>query len=152
MLHVLCRIGPDAYAITSEAVERIVPFATLKQLPGAPQGIAGLLNLEGRTVPVVDLCLLLTGVPAPEMLGTRILLCPVEESPSGRIGLLVEGVFRTMDLEEADFQPAGAQAAPCLDGVKSFEGGFLQRIEVPRILPAGILASLGLPAEFAANA
>ncbi len=148
MLHVLCRIGRDAYAISSRAVERILPYADLKRLPGAERGLAGLLNFQGKSVPVVDLCLVLAGAPSREMMNTRILLCDFPESPSGRLGLLVEGVSQAVRLEEKDFQPTGAEADACLDGVTPAEKGLIQRIDVPRVLPPGLLASLGVPAEF----
>jgi len=150
MLHVLCRIGRDVYAISSEAVERILPYAALKHLPGAEHGLCGLLNFQGRSVPVVDLCRLLAGAPAREVLSTRILLCPLEGSPSGMLGLLVEGVSKAVQLEEKDFQPAGAEAAACLDGVVPSADGLIQKIEVPQILPPGLLASLGLAVEYSA--
>lgn len=150
MLHVLCRIGRDAYAISSGAVERILPFAALKQLPGGERGLTGLLNYQGQAVPVVDLCLLLSGRPAREVMNTRILLCPLPESPSGKLGLLVEGVTKTQHLEDADFSPGGAAGDACLGPVASDRAKLIQRIEVPRILPQGLLASLGLPEKFSA--
>jgi len=149
MLHVLCRVGGDAYAIPASAVERVIPCAALKGLPGATHGLAGLLNYQGSSVPVVDLSLALTGTPARELLSTRILLCPLEESPTGRLGLLVESVSRTVQLAESDFKPAGASGAEFLDGVAGSGAELLQRIEVPRILPDGLLVSLGLSSEWA---
>lgn len=148
MLHVLCRIGEDAYAISSEAVERILPFAALKALPGGERGLTGLLNYHGQAVPVVDLCLLLAGQPAREVMDTRILLCPLKESTSGRLGLLVEGVTKAQNLKAEEFAPAGAQGDECLGEVASRREGLIQRIEVPSILPAGLLPSLGLPEVF----
>ncbi len=150
MLHVLCRIGRDAYAISSGAVERILPFAALKALPGGERGLTGLLNYQGHAVPVVDLCLLLSGVPAREVMNTRILLCPLPESASGKLGLLVEGVTKTQRLTDSDFSPGGAEGDTCLGPVTSRAEGLVQRIEVPRILPKGLLSSLGLPEEFPA--
>jgi chemotaxis-related protein WspB len=150
MLYVLCRIGRDAYAISCGAVERVLPFAKLKALPGSERGLAGLLNYHGLAVPVVDLCLLLAGAPAREMLDTRILLCPVEGSASGRLGLLVEGVTETRRLEDADLADAGAEGDACLGRVAADGAGLIQRIEVPGILPPALLAGLGLPEEFPA--
>lgn len=148
MLHVLCRIGEDAYAIPCEAVERILPFAAVKALPGGERGLTGLLNYQGRAVPVVDLCLLLSGAPAREVMDTRILLCPLEESASGRLGLLVEGVTKTQDLKAEEFSEAGAEGDMCLGAVAPRREGLIQRIEVPAILPPGLLLSLGLSPVF----
>jgi len=50
----LCRIGPARFALPAEQVERVERMAALTPLPGAPPGIAGLLNLRGAVLPVVD--------------------------------------------------------------------------------------------------
>lgn len=146
MLHVLCRIGRDAYAIPGDLVERILPYAVLKELPGSSHGLTGILNYQGTPVPVVDLCLVLAGVPSRELLHTRILLCSFASSPSGRLGLLAEGVTETRQLDPADFTRAGADGAPCLGDVIPARESLLQRIELPQILPEGLLASLHLAA------
>ncbi len=147
MLYVLCRIGQDAYAISSDAVERVLPFATLKALPGGARGLTGLLNYQGTSVPVVDLCLLLGGTSAREISGTRLLLCPLEGLRNGRIALLVEHVSEVIRLTEADFKPSGATGDECVEKVASNSGRLIQRIEVPAILPAEILATLDLALE-----
>jgi chemotaxis-related protein WspB len=148
MLYVLCRIGRDAYAISSGAVERVLPFAAIKALPGGVRGLTGLLNYQGTSIPVVDLCLLLAGTPARELAGTRLLLCPVEGLRNGRIALLVEHVSDVVRLNEEDFRPAGAAGDECLGGVANRSGELIQRIEVPQILPAEVLSSLDLSLEF----
>lgn len=147
MLYVLCRIGQDAYAISSDAVERVLPFATLKALPGGARGLTGLLNYQGVSIPVVDLCLLLGGTPAREIAGTRLLLCPVEGLRNGRIALLVEGISEVVRLADADFKPSGAAGDECVEKVAARGGRLIQRIEVPAILPAEILATLDLSLE-----
>lgn len=150
MLYVLCRIGRDAYAISSEIVVRVLPFVALKALPGAPPGVAGLLNYRGVNVPVVDLPFVLTGEPAREVLSTRILLCSSQESSSRLIGVILEGVSSATRLAEEDFQRAGATGAGCLREVAQSPEGLVQRISIPEIFPPGVIASLGLEAEFAA--
>jgi chemotaxis-related protein WspB len=147
MLHVLCRIGRDDYAIAAESIERVLPYAALKAVPGAPAGIAGLLNYHGLAVPVVDLSAALIGTPAALVLTTRILLCPLEESASGRIGLIAENVSRTEQL--ATSLPAGVTGAACLNEICLADGSLVQKLAVPAILPEGLLASLNLSPRFA---
>jgi purine-binding chemotaxis protein CheW len=43
------------YGLRLDAVERVVPAAALIPLPGTPAIVLGLLDLEGRFVPVVDI-------------------------------------------------------------------------------------------------
>lgn len=144
MLYVLCRIGRDAYAIPSGLVVRVLPYVALKALPGAPVGLAGLLNFQGNSVPVVDLPLVLTGTAAREVLSTRILLCSSAETSSKLVGVILEEVSRTAKLDEKDFGSAGATGAACLREVNSSPEGLIQRIDIPGIFPPGVLASLDL--------
>jgi len=143
MLYVVCRIGDDAYAVPSGAVDKVLPFAALKPLPGAVRGLAGVLNYQGRSIPVTDLGLLFRGVPAPEVFGSRILLCRVPGLLSGRLGLLVGLVEGVSTIPEESFAPAGASADPALGAVSPSGGSFIQRIELPGVLPDTVLESLG---------
>ncbi|MCX6023651.1 MAG: chemotaxis protein CheW [Chloroflexi bacterium] len=54
LLLVIGRVGGRAVGLPSAAVERILRMAALTPLPDAPPGIAGLLNLHGALLPVVD--------------------------------------------------------------------------------------------------
>jgi chemotaxis signal transduction protein len=50
----LCRIGARRFALPADRVERVERMAALTSLPEAPPGIAGVLNLRGVTLPIVD--------------------------------------------------------------------------------------------------
>lgn len=143
MLYVVCRIGDDAYALPAGAVDKVLPFAALKPLPGAVRGLAGVLNYQGQSVPVVDLGLLFQGVPTPEAFGSRIILCQAPGLRSGRLGILVECVDGVSAVPEESFTPPGASADPCLGDVAPAAGSFIQRIELPSVLPDHVLESLG---------
>lgn len=142
MLYVVCRIGTSAYALPAEAVEKVLPFAALKPLPGAVRGLVGVLNFQGDPVPVVDLDLLFHGTPAPEVFGSRIVLCRTPELLSGRLGLLVGFIEGVSTIPEESFAPSGAVADPALGGVSPAGGSFIQRIELPGVLPDNVLAGL----------
>ncbi|MBC7685124.1 MAG: chemotaxis protein CheW, partial [Bdellovibrionales bacterium] len=51
-------IGPDRYALRLGAIVRVLPVLALKQVPLAPAFVAGLMDLQGEPVPVIDLSLL----------------------------------------------------------------------------------------------
>jgi purine-binding chemotaxis protein CheW len=52
---VVFRVGRFRYALPLPAVDRIVRAVEVTPLPGAPDVIAGVVNVEGRVVPVLDL-------------------------------------------------------------------------------------------------
>ena len=48
-------LDDQRYALRLDAVERVIPAVALTQLPGAPEIVLGLIDFEGRIVPVVDI-------------------------------------------------------------------------------------------------
>jgi chemotaxis signal transduction protein len=53
-LLVVGRIGGRPYAWPASSVERVLPMAAVTRVFGLPASIAGLLDLHGNTLPVVD--------------------------------------------------------------------------------------------------
>lgn len=43
------------YALSLSSVERVIPFVEVTPLPKAPEIVAGVINLQGRIVPVFNL-------------------------------------------------------------------------------------------------
>lgn len=127
-------IGPERYALPLAAVQRVLPAAHLKALPGTPPYVAGLLDLHGEPVPVIDVSRL-AGIPAEALrYDTRILL--VEVPAAGgmrRVGLLAEGVAGVSTLD-GPAMDAGVVAAPWLGRVASGGAGMLQLLEPERLL------------------
>lgn len=52
---VVFRVEGVRCAVPLDSVERVLPMIALSALPGAPEVVLGLLNLQGRPLPVVDL-------------------------------------------------------------------------------------------------
>lgn len=153
MLHLIVRLGKDAYAITTARVRQIVPFARLKSLPSGLDAVAGVLNFHGQAVPVLDLTLLLTDALSKEALGTRIVLAEVELPGSHfrLLGLLVEGAHSVARLDPASFQPTGLRpdGRPWLGPIVEHEHILVQRIEIASLLPKDVIDALLRDAESA---
>lgn len=62
----LVRCGERQFALPLANVERVFPMPFIAPLPGASDGLMGMLNLHGEVVPVVDPhpCL---GLPSPKV-------------------------------------------------------------------------------------
>ena len=48
-------VGDQTYGIPVTNVVRIIEMVTITYLPGAPDTIKGIINLQGNTVPIIDL-------------------------------------------------------------------------------------------------
>lgn len=87
------------YALRLDTVERAVPAAALTPLPGAPAIVLGLLDIEGRIVPVVDIRARFH-LPRREM---GIHDCIIIANTARRtLGILVDAPGEVIEVGEAD--------------------------------------------------
>lgn len=143
-------LGADRYGLPLRQVRRVLPLLELKGMPLAPDSVAGLMNLHGDPVPVIDLARLGGGSPARRHFDTRIVLVDYT-TPEGTLhalGLMAEGVQGVQEVQEQDLAPSGVQAAHFLGRVAGDAQGMVQLVEVEQLLPAELRARL-FPAEAA---
>ena len=163
MLFLLFQIGQDRYALEARHAVEVIPYLTLKKIPQAPRGVAGIFNYRGRPVPAVDLCELTFGRPARELLSTRIIVVkfpdpgghvgnadlPTSDSStaglprrsavaegSGWLGLIAEHATGMMRREPNQFVSAGVQVghAPYLGPVAMDDQGVIQLLHAEHLL------------------
>jgi len=87
------------YALRLETVERVVPAANLTPLPGAPAVVLGLLDFEGRIVPVVDIRARFR-LPVREM-GVEDFII-IAKTSRKTLGILVDAPGEVINVAEAD--------------------------------------------------
>lgn len=145
-------IGADRYGLPLAAITRVLPVLALKQVPLAPPCVAGLMDLHGQPVPVIDLSTLAGCPPRALWFDTRIVLASyrLDAAPHGGgerapIGLLAEHVAGIETVDPASLRAAGIEGAPFLGQVASSPAGLLQLIEVDQLLTAEVRALLFQP-------
>jgi chemotaxis-related protein WspB len=133
-------IGTDHYGLPLRAVARVLPVMAMKQIPGAPDFVAGLMDLHGMPVPVLDVSRL-AGVAVEQIwLDSRIVLIDyrVDDAGQRQLGLLVEHVVGIDDVAEATLHDPGIDGAPFLGQVAAS----LQIVEVNELLAPDVRALL----------
>ena len=138
MLFILFQIGRDRYALSASGIIEVLPLTNLKRVPGAPVGVAGVLNYHGAPVPVIDLNEMMLAKPAARRLSTRIILVkyPLEAQHPHPLGLIAEHATNMIRRSIQDFVETGVESenAPYLGRVANDTGGLIQWIEVERLL------------------
>ncbi len=86
---VLFGVGDLLCALPVSAVNEIVPATAAARIPGAPEGVEGLVNVRGRLLTVVDARRILGREPPSSAVEPSILLLQVNGRP---LGLLVDSV------------------------------------------------------------
>lgn len=141
-------IGGGRYGLRLRAVVRVLPVVALKQLPLAPAVVAGLMDLHGAPVPVIDLSRLAGIAPEQVWFDSRIILVdyPDGDGALHPLGLLAEHVTGIETLDPAQLADSGVDAAPFLGQVAP---GMLQLVELAQLLPPAVRALLFQPAAAA---
>lgn len=142
MQFLIFHLDKDSYAMATAGLTRVLPLMELKSLPQAPSFVAGLMNLHGQTVPVLDLCRLACGRPHTARFDTRILL--MEYSPRGvqahsaphLLGLIAEKVEGIVSFDPAQLRDAGVanEDAPYLGKVGTHGGRVVQIVNPEHLL------------------
>jgi len=102
-------IDREVFAVPVDAVLEILDMRPMFRIPEAPGYLAGLIDVRGRGVPVIDLRLKL-GLPAQaanEM--TRILVLEFSVGEQKLVlGLIADRVIEVITLDKREIQPAPA--------------------------------------------
>jgi chemotaxis-related protein WspB len=132
------QVGGQRYALSCRQVLEVVPMAHVRPLPTAPPHLVGVMVYRGASVPVIDLCILLTGTPAISRLSTRIIVASHEGQTLGLIG---EHVTEVVEIDEALLEDPGVELrrAPWLGRVFRDELGLTQLIDMKPLGNAGLL-------------
>lgn len=113
---------------------QVLPLMELQSVPGGPRYLRGLMNLHGRSIPVIDLAARLGyGGYTRCTLETPILLC---EHEGLQTGLIVDKVIGVETLEQDAWQqtPAFDNAGLLLNGTVKTLFGLSQVLCMERVI------------------
>lgn len=96
-------VSREACALPLEGVQEIIPMAWLSRSPSSPPILEGLLNLRGRSIPVVALSRLFRLPEEPLRLYTPLVVLRDGNHP---IALVVDAINQIVSVTEEAFVPA----------------------------------------------
>jgi len=140
-------IEREVFGVPVEAVLEILDMQPLFRVPEAPPYMLGLIDLRGRSVPVLDLRTKL-GLPAiAPTETTRILVLEVEVSGRALVlGLVADRVFEVMALAAGEIEPApdiGVRwRSDYIRGVAHTAAGFVVLFNLETLLTAADAAAI----------
>lgn len=147
MLVLLFHLCDKRYAVKCERVREVTPLVNFRELPRAPDCLAGLFYYRGLVVPVVDLASLIHGKTCQKRLSTRIIVVDY----AGRadfppiVGLMAEKVIEAQRKSDDSFAPTGVytEAVPFLARVLMEKSETIHLLDL-ELLPGslGFLATM----------
>jgi purine-binding chemotaxis protein CheW len=101
------KLGNEIFATDVAKVREVLDLTTITEIPRTPEFMAGVINLRGSVVPVVDLRLCFEMSKTTNTRNTCIVVVEVLlENESTIIGALTDSVEEVIDLEPNQIQPA----------------------------------------------
>jgi purine-binding chemotaxis protein CheW len=144
-------IDSEVFAVAVDAVLEILDMRTMFRIPDAPNYLAGLIDVRGRGVPVIDLRLKL-GLPARGATETSRIL--VLEFAIGEqklvLGLIADRVIEVITLDKREIQPAPAIGlqwrSDYISGVGRRNDNFVIIFELARLFSSSDVALISATA------
>ena len=110
---VVFQLGEQRFALGVAAVERVVRAVEVAPLPEAPRGVRGIINLQGRVVPVFDLWSR-WGHASREVRASDHLI--VAQTQWRTVALLVDSIVGVVERSAAQVTPA-AEILPDIESI-----------------------------------
>lgn len=113
-LHVLCKVADADYVVSAADVLQMESFSGATKVPGASAEVAGLVQIRGKVIPVLDLRILF-GLPAKEpTLDSRVVVTSQGERT---VGLLVDSAREVLKIPPEEFKPPPSVVAHQTEGL-----------------------------------
>jgi purine-binding chemotaxis protein CheW len=134
-LHVTFRVGTADYAIPAAQVLHLESYESATPVPGAPGFVAGLVQVRGRLIPVVDLRARFGLPKVTHALDHRVV---VVQAGARVAGLLVDSAREVIKLDPAAFERppeiVEQQSGGFVKGVAMVAKRMFMLVDVPRII------------------
>ena len=102
ILMLTCSLGGQDFCFEAGEVREVLKVPPLTRVPPGPEFIAGVANLRGEIIACLDIRSLLGGGAGELTERSRLIIADTE---GGIVGILVDGVEKTIEVEEAAIQP-----------------------------------------------
>jgi len=140
-------IGSEVFAVEVEFVREILGFREISLLPKAPAFVAGVIDVRGKTVPVVNLRLKLGLQTAEVTEQTRILVLELDlEKGPVSVGLLADQVFEVAEIEHDEVEETPdvgvAWNSDYIRGISRLRGNFVILFDIKKLFASAELTAI----------
>jgi purine-binding chemotaxis protein CheW len=118
LLHVLFKVAGSEYALPYSDVLHMETFAGATRVPGAPSYVAGLMQVRGRVLPVIDLRVRFGLDPQPSTPDSRVVVVQSGKRP---LALLADSAREVLKIDPSEYRDAPEM-------VSESENGFVKSV------------------------
>ena len=103
------QLAGETYAIDILNIREIIEYGNITAVPMMPDFIAGVINLRGSVVPVIDLAVRFDGDKTDITKRTSIIIVEVSDDDLHlEVGVVVDVVNEVLDIAASEIEPAPA--------------------------------------------
>jgi len=135
-LFVIFLLAGERYGAGIHCVQEILKPRNITEIPHTPDSLAGVINLRGRIVPVVDLRLKFGMPPRPHTKTTRIMVAVIGDLT---LGMIVEEVLAVRPISNKRIESASPMLSGSVDvnaviGLAKLDGEVATLLNLEEIL------------------
>lgn len=135
VLHVLFRVGETDYVLPAADVIQMESFTGATEVPGCAPHVAGLVQIRGRVIPVIDLRKRFGLPPVDRTLDSRVI---VVADGNRHVGLLADSARQVVRIDEQTFQEPPdvirEQSRGFVNSIARAGGGVVMRIDFAKVI------------------
>lgn len=130
---VITRIGEMVAAFFHDSLEEVVPMAALTPIPESPPWIAGMLNLRGTTIPVIDVYSRSQRTSREQKVSDFVIVCSIGKQ---YVGLIVQEIVDVVSNPQGGLEspPADIPFAPYVVKLLRYNGASIPVLSIPRLV------------------
>tara|TARA_R110001592_G_scaffold21073_2_gene85410 strand:- start:129 stop:680 length:552 start_codon:yes stop_codon:yes gene_type:complete len=141
-------LADETFGLEILNVKEIIAYDNLAKVPLMPDFIAGVINLRGNVVPVIDLSQRFAGPPATITKRTSIIILELRgEDLHLDIGIIVDLVNEVLDIMPEEIEPAPSFGTSIrtdfIKGMGKVKGKLLVLLDITYVLSIDELSVVG---------
>ena len=130
------KLGSEEFGVDIFSVKEIIRMSMMTRVPNAPRFVVGVVNMRGKVIPIIDLCIRF-GLPATELSNTDRKIIVIEHE-NKTVGFLVDAVNEVTNINKAWAEPPPPMVAGIdsdyITAIAKLDDKLLILLEISKIL------------------
>jgi len=131
-------LNDETYGIDILNIKELIDYGKVTRVPMMPGFIAGVINLRGSVVPVIDLAVRFAEESAQKTKRSSIVILELNDEDKTEIGITVDVVNEVLSISGSDVEPAPSFGTKIrtdfISGMGKVDGQLLVLLEIKNIL------------------
>ncbi len=145
-------LGGEHFAANVSKVLEILEVTRITRVPKSPDFMAGVINLRGGVLPVVDTRLKFGMAPVEMTVNTCIIVLHVNvEGEDMQLGALVDSVQEVIEIDKNEIKPpprvGSSMNTSFLEGIFKLDDQFIMLLQVDRVFSSEEIIQIKMDEE-----